>query len=215
MKKLLSLFLAVVMILSLCACGGSGSGNGEEAKVDNSLEVGYGKINITPSYTVGLGGYSDAETRRSQAVADRIYATCIALTFEQNTVLLYTVDTCAMTKENAEYFRVLIMANTGVPTENIFFGATHCHSAPSIGGQYKDDLMQWLVKAGRKAMTDRSPAKLMAATPEIEGMNFVRHYVMGDGTYHGSNFGSQESGFVGHAAPTDPRMILVQLQREE
>ena len=213
-KRIAVLLLAVSMLLGLSACGGETEEPTVPAKLGEGLNAGYCKIDITPDYEVGIGGYSDAETRRSQAVADHLYATCIALTYEKNTVLLYTVDTCAIDRAAAEYFRVLIMANTGVPAENIFFGATHCHSAPSIGGQYKDDLMQWLVSAGRKAIVDQSPAKLLAATPEIEGMNFVRHYEMEDGTYAGSNFGDFSKKIVGHATQSDTHAVLLKFDRE-
>lgn len=216
MKRIVTGFFALLMVLALCACGVKAEeGPTVPAKMGAGLNAGYHKIDITPEYEVGLGGYSDAETRRSQGVVDRLYATCVALTYEKNTVLLYTVDTCAINQSLAEYFRVLIMANTGVPEENIFLGATHCHSAPSIGGQYKEDLMQWLVEAGRRAMVDRSPAKLLAATPEIEGMNFVRHYEMEDGTYAGSNFGDFSKKIIGHATQSDSHGVLLKLDREE
>ena len=72
MKKLLSLTLAVIMILSLCACGGSG--NTEEAP-DTSLELGFGKVNITPTYSVGLGGSGNEKVRRSESIISYIFAT--------------------------------------------------------------------------------------------------------------------------------------------
>ena len=46
MKKILCLTIAALMLLSLCACGGSG--NTEEAP-DTTLELGFGKVNITPT----------------------------------------------------------------------------------------------------------------------------------------------------------------------
>ena len=216
MKQVAIVLLMIGMLLSMCACGAPAEELPEvPAKLGAGLNAGYAKIDITPDYEVGIGGYSDAETRRSQKIADRLYATCIALTNEKDTVLLYTVDTCAVNQSQAEYFRVLITASTGVPGERIYLGATHCHSAPSIGDRYKTDLANWLVQAGRKAMTDRSPAKILAATPEIKGMNFVRHYEMADGTYAGSNFGDFSKKIVGHATESDPNAVLVKLDREE
>ena len=215
MKRVAVMLLAVWMLLVLCACAAQEM---EEptipAQMGEGLNAGYYKIDITPDYQVGLGGYSNAETRRSEKVEDRIYATCIALTQEDTTVLLYTVDNCAMEQDQIDYFRVLVMANTGVPQEQIFFGATHSHSCPSKSGQYKKDLAQWLVEAGQQAMADRSPAKLLVATPEIQGMNFVRHYEMEDGTYAGSNFGDFSKKIVGHATASDPNAVLVKLDRE-
>ena len=46
MKKIICLFLAILMTLSLCACGGSNAGTQEEKP---QLEIGYGKVNITPN----------------------------------------------------------------------------------------------------------------------------------------------------------------------
>ena len=68
--------LAIMLILSLCACGG-----GEEAPQEDTsgLRAGYSKVNITPDYEVGLGGYSDAETRTATGLIEYIYLTCIAV----------------------------------------------------------------------------------------------------------------------------------------
>ncbi len=213
MKKILSFLIVFAMILPLAACGKEEPE--KPAVMGDGLNVGFAKVDITPDYTVGLGGYADSETRKSNEIADRIYATCLAFTEEKQTVLVYTVDTCAIDAGNAEYFRVLITANTGVPDSQIFFGATHGHSCPSITGQYRTDLTQWLVEAGRKAMLDRSPATMLAATPEIKGMNFVRHYEMADGTYAGSNFGDFSKKIVGHATESDPRAVILKFDREE
>lgn len=219
MKKLIALILAMLTVLTLCACkpqeNTQNAAPTVEAKMGEGLNVGFAKVDITPEYSVGLGGYSDAETRLSEAVADRIYATCLAFTENEQTILVYTVDTCAMDRSNAEYFRTLISANTGVPGTQIFFGATHSHSCPEKRGDYKADLAQWLVQAGRKALVDRSPANMLAATSEIKGMNFVRHYEMADGTYAGSNFGDFSKRIVGHATESDPQMVLLKFDREE
>ena len=129
MKKLLSLFLAVVMILSLCACGGSGSGNGEEAKVDNSLEVGYGKINITPNYSVGLGGSGNDKIRRSTGMVSYVFAICVALRSAGETYLLFTVDTLSINDNLADQLRLEIITEMpDLKPENIYLMATHGHS---------------------------------------------------------------------------------------
>ena len=92
MKKLLSLTLAVIMILSLCACGGSGNAEPTEPEKP-SLEVGYGKVNITPTYSVGLGGSGNDKTRRSTGLISYVYAICMAFRQNGETYLVYTIDT--------------------------------------------------------------------------------------------------------------------------
>ena len=215
MKKRITLLLTLAVCLSLCACSGSGNTGETEppAVMGEGLNVGFAKVDITPDYSVGLGGYSDAETRRSTAVSDRIYATCLAFTENEQTILVYTVDTCAMDRSSAEYFRILISAGTGVPNTQIFIGATHSHSCPEKSGDYKVELTQWLVQAGRKALVDRSAASVQATTSQLKGMNFVRHYKMADGTYAGSNFGDFSKKIVGHATESDPQLVLVRFDR--
>ena len=225
MKKLICLILALMMVLGLCACTGSGNSEGEtqgqEGGQAAGLNVGFAKINITPDYSVGLGGYSDAETRRSEGFIDYIYITCIAVTEGEETILLYTLDNCAASKSVADKFRNAITPATGIPAEKIFVGATHGHSCPSLGmsdpegTKYYQQVTDASVQAAQEALADRAPAKLLAATHEVPMMNFIRHYEMADGTYAGSNFGDFSKVIVGHAHETDPRMIILKFDRED
>ena len=84
MKKMISFILAVVMVLGLAACGGNGT-----AEVKTGLQAGWGRENITPTYSVPMGGYSD---RVSSGYRDYLYMTCIALSDGVETILVYTMD---------------------------------------------------------------------------------------------------------------------------
>ena len=55
---------------------------------EQGLLAGFAKIDITPDYQIGLGGYSNAESRRSVMVEEPIFATCIALTDGDETIAL-------------------------------------------------------------------------------------------------------------------------------
>lgn len=212
MKKTITLLLALVMILSLCAC--SGSGSGEEATPDQGLQIGYSKINITPDFQVGLDGYADAATRKSEGLMTYVFMTCIAATEGDETVLLYTYDSISCPPKRAAALREVISPATGVPADKIFFGATHSHSAPSTGEKkYTEMMMEFAVQAAQEALADRSPATIQAATPTIEGMNFVRHVVMPDGSIAGSNFGNWDLKPVGMQSEPDDQMVLVKFDR--
>lgn len=89
-----------------------------------------------------------------------------------------------------------------------------------IPGENGEDYFQLVsdaaAKAAKQALSDRAPAVLYAATPNIPSMNFVRHYKMADGSFAGANFGSfTKSSIVGHTAKADPQMILLKLDRAE
>ena len=184
------------------------------------LKAGFAKIDITPDFQVGLGGYSNAETRRSEGIAERIYASCIALTDGGETILIYTIDNCACNHDTAEKIRGAVTATTGIAGEKIFCSATHSHSCPAMTGhpeaeQYTQLLLNACAEGAQKALEDRSPATVMAVKKRIPGMNFVRHFELADGTVVGRNFRRFESPVVGFAGPTDDEMILVKFAREE
>ena len=217
MKKLISLLLTLCIVLGLCACGSAGGGESDQSQTV-ALQAGYGRENITPNSPVGMGGYSDSETRKSGMVLDYIYTTCVAFNEGDKTVLIYTVDVCGLSDSAMEAMRQHISAYTNVPNESIFIGATHTHSAPAYGTDDTWDkiFLDAAANAGKAAIADLAPIKMETATATLENMNFVRHYLMNDGTYYGSNFGSTASGFKAHALEhADRQLILLKLDREE
>ena len=186
-----------------------------------TLQVGYARQRITPDYPIGISGYGDAEIRRSEGVVDDLYLTCIAIAQGAETILLYTADLLSIDHWAAEKIRERVTPLTGIPGEKIFCGATHNHSGPMLYEMQEDTVRfrgEFLIaaeKVAQAAVADLAPAEMYSIMQEVPGMNFVRHYLMNDGTYCGSNFGSARSGFKAHAAPSDPRMVLVSFRRAE
>ena len=219
MKKFFCLCLAVLMTLLLCACGGSGEEKQEEKP---QLQVGFGKVNTTPTYSVGLAASGTEKQRRSTGLVSYIYATCVAIRYGEETYLLYTVDVLEMSDDMMDNLRIEITSEfPELKKENIFFGATHTHSAPSTiysdnepEGKYRQDFIGYMPKAAKLALEDLAPATMEACKFELEGMNFVRHYLMNDGTYAGSNFGKTDSGYKEHTYDVNHEMILVNFPRE-
>ena len=219
MKKILCLTLAVLMLLSLCACGGSG--NGEEA-ADTSLEVGFGKVNITPTYSVGLGGSGNEKVRRSEGIASYIFATCLAFRQKGEIYLVYSIDTLSVNDTLADQLRVQILGEIPeLKPENIFLMATHSHSCPTPywpdnepEGKYRTDFFNWIPQAAKQAIKDLAPATMEVTQFSVPGMSFVRHYIMNDGTYAGDQFGDASSGYKQQTYIPDDEMILVNFPRE-
>ena len=221
MKKLLSLTLAVIMILSLCACGGSGNETPSEPEAPK-LELGFGKVNITPTYSVGLGGSGNDKTRRSTGLISYIYATCLAFRQNGELYLVYTIDTLSVNDELADLCRTEIIKQIPeVKPEHIYLMATHGHSCPTPywpdenEGKYRKEFFAWMPQAAKVAIKDIAPVTdMQVAKFDLEGMSFVRHYLMNDGTYAGSNFGSTASGYKAHTYEVAKEMILVNFPRE-
>ena len=218
MKRVLSLVLVFALCLGLCACGGSETGEistqASAVAAESVYLVGYGKVDITPKYEVTLQGNGDDNVRIATGYNSYIYAICVAITDpEGNTALLISVDSCAFSTELSDQIRDQIVRETKIPRENIAVSAIHQHSTPSIRGQYVQDAREGTVESALKALEDRAPATVEINSVVTENMNFVRHYLMNDGTYCGAHFGSESSGYKDHAYDSDPEMQLVKFRR--
>lgn len=221
MKKLISLVLVLIMVLGLCACGGNGEGGNSGSTAKEGLHVGYAREKILPVGQVPLGGYGNSANRISTGFLDYPYATCVAFTEGEDTVLLISTDLLRTTTSWTNTARDQIHAATGIPQQNIQIAATHTHSSPDISSSdtsiaaYKDLYMAAMVKIAQEALADQAPTTLYSAKVQTEGLNFVRHYKMSDGSYAGDNFGDFSSNsIVDHATKGDKEMILVKMERE-
>ena len=217
MKKLFSVILILATILGLCACGGSGSTENPTDAQPAGLQAGYSKQSIMPEGPVGLGGYANADTRKSTGFIDYVYVSCIAFREGEDTVLLFTADMCGGTTKVIKTLRNMVSASTGVPENNIMFSSSHSHTSPSVGADedYTPIFYNAVVAAGTEAIADLAPATLHAANVQTEGMNFVRHYIQEDGTYSSANMGNLDLTTVkDHAREADPEMVVILAKRE-
>lgn len=223
MKKLLCLILGVIMMMSTVACSNpktqeEAEGTGFEAGV---LYAGYGRSVITPKGSVPLGGYGAAEQRMSDRVLDDLYATCVAFTDGDQTMLLISADAVRSSQDWTNRVRERIQTELGVPGTNVMIMSSHSHSAPETTSKdpsisaYSNLYVEGCVSAAKAAMEDRSKATMYTSSVQTESMTFVRHYLMNDGTVCGPNFGSAASGFAGHVGRGDEEMILWKLERED
>jgi len=216
MKKVLCLVLAALLLLGLCAC------KQQEAQTAKpQFQVGYGRADITPSVSVPLSGYGNALTRMSEGFYNKLYASCVAMRDENgNTVLLLSVDITTSGELMVGEARTAAAKATGVAEEQIMVSATHTHSAPSYSsdhmnvGTAKKQFKDGVVAAAKAAVEDLAPAAVQISTTQTENLNFVRHYLMNDGTYAGDNYGSFTSGIKAHATEADSEMQLIRYVRE-
>lgn len=220
MKKLLTIFLALLLLTGCGTPASSGAETvaGEEGAAD--FRVGFAMADITPDAPVPLGGYSRSDLRISQGFVSRLYASCLAVTDEAGeTVLLFSMD-----QHNAHHtdeIRKAVNKATGVLVEHIVVSMTHTHSAPDLANKKQLSIQSYLVllerqaaAAAEEALADRKPATISGGSIATEGLNFIRHYKMNDGTYAGDNFGDTSSGYAGHHHDADPILQLLKFARE-
>lgn len=221
MKKIFSMILVCVMLLGLVACGGSQSaGETTAPAAEAGLQVGFGRTNITPGFSVALQG-GNYKNRMSQGVLDTLYATCIAIKSGEEIVLLYTIDVKLMTGGFVEPMKTAISMKTGVPKDNIFLSATHTHSGPAVryswdgSARYLNEFNDNVVGAAELAIRDLAAATMYAGGVMTEGLAYVRHYYLLDGSVGGPNFGKDGMPRQSHVRDADAELQLVKFQRED
>ncbi len=216
MKRFVSILMCLCLLMGLVACGTAG---GSEAapttEAPLSFRVGYHKVNITPDSPTGLAGYGNIDERKHTEVLDYIYLTCIAISDENDeTVLLFSADLCSISDVMVATLRTKVSGVTGIPTTNMMFNSSHTHSAPY--GQGIPTIMdRAVVEAAQGALDDRKPATMYFGKAETDGINFVRHYYMNDGSVVTDNHGSAAGKtYTGHTTETDEEMRVLQFKRE-
>ena len=97
-----------------------------------TIQAGFSRDDITPSYSVPLAGYGNTKDRMSLTVLDRIYASCVAVFDGENKALFYHLDLVRFTDASTAYCKKVISESLGINPTAIFFTATHTHSAPDV-----------------------------------------------------------------------------------
>ena len=235
MKKILSLVLCTIMLLGAFSGCAPQSGETESTQEttlpppEHVLKVGYGRVDVTPRESIPLGGLSNSVVggsvldRMHTDVRNPLYATCIALTDENDyTLLIYHLDFLNAYNEVFMQAKVKIVRATGIPGNQIMICTTHNHSGPALSAtsspvieDYNTALANWMADAAVEALADRKPAKTYVTSTIAENMNFVRHYNLSDGTVAGDNFGSfKNNTILGHYREVDDEMQLIKFTRE-
>jgi len=185
------------------------------------MKAGFSRVDITPEFSVPLGGYGDEERRMSQVNLDPLYATCVAVSDGENRILFYHLDLTGSKTEVVDYCKAEIEKTHGIPQKNIYFTSTHTHSAPALNckmdciKKYIEEVLQpGIVAAAGPALEDLEDAELYIGKGKTDGLNFVRRYLLSDGTYGGDNFGDFKKNFIlGHETEADPEMQVVRWKR--
>jgi len=186
-----------------------------------SLRIGYSRIDVTPDYPMYIAG--SAARPISQGVLDPLYVTFIAIKEGEYTFLIATMDFVCSYEEFAGPMRARVSQATGIPEELVILNATHTHSSLNARAndglnvaQYRSQLYDWAEEGAKEALEDLTPVnEILYGSIRAEKMFWVRHYKMADGSFAGANYGTFQSGIVGHASEADPEMQLIRFTRKE
>ena len=230
MKKFLSLLLISALTMGLAACGGTAPtattttalpAETTAPAVSCLLKAGYAQVDITPKESVPMNVGGTGKDGMSEGVLDYLYANCIYLVDENGTELyLVAFDLCNLYKPLPEY-RLQLAKKLGVSDSQLMFSASHTHSSVNIKAtnvpstsKYNTMLKQSLEEVALLAKADAKEVTGMYHTAtQTESLNFVRRYIMKDGSYAGDNYGDSSKGYAAHETEGDHQLQLLKFTR--
>ncbi len=92
------------------------------------LKVGMAKADITPEIGCLLYGYVDV--RHAERVLDPLEVKALAISQNEETVLMFSAEICALNLDVCDEIREKISVATGVKKDNILYSCIHTHSGP-------------------------------------------------------------------------------------
>ena len=185
----------------------------------NTLQAGFGRVNITPMMGLRIRGYF--KDRFVEGILDDLEVNVVALACEENKALLVTIDCCSIDTVDVNAFIANASKVTGVPEEAIFIHCTHTHTASYYGLNSKDDLIREysefvkkrIADAATYALADLKPAKMGWAVGHAPNIAFVRRFRMKDGKVR-TNPGVGNPDILHPIGDVDERVNVLRFDRE-
>lgn len=186
----------------------------------NKLKAGFARTDITPMMGIKIAGYYIE--RLADGVLDPLQVNAVALSCDDEKVVLISVDNCMIGTAITDEYRKKVSEATGIPFEAIYIHATHTHQGPFLDDNPTDELLkQYYIEVGQKvtdaavfAVEDLKPAKLGIGIGQAPGISFVRRYRMKDGTVE-TNPGVWNPNIAEPIGTPDERVNVLRFKRED
>ena len=232
MKKISIIILVIAILCSFCSCradisdtllsdapatepsASTQSTEAVETEEDIDFYAGYARADITPD-TFPISMNSEKKAIR---VKDNIYATCVALSDGETTVLIMTLDVRQVSSATFAEMVEEIEKETKIPKENVIISATHNHTAPdhtstaSLNRKWVSKCVSTVKDIAKEAISDLTLTEAYMGRSDSEGLNFVRRYKLADGSYLSG--GSTTQKILEHESKADTEIQLLKFERE-
>jgi len=130
MTNTLNRFHLIVFIILIGNVMSGQQGNNSVTAAVKEFRASVIKKNITPGNSQNLLGYS---TRKSTGVHDSIYHRIVALDDGTNQFFLVSTEICIISPTEYDKVAAMIKNQLGISPMNLWWTATHTHSAPECG----------------------------------------------------------------------------------
>ena len=184
----------------------------EKITLPEGFSAGYARVDCTPDEPMHIHGVVACTTH------DPLMITCTALSDGEKVALMMSADLKGIARGAAKEAIRLIEEEYGISEEYVMISATHSHSAPTLGGS-SEAMVRWISKfcdqirvVVGKAIADLAPAKAFAGVSHTDGINFVRRYLLADGSYKTNP--REVDVPVSHETEADSELRTIRFQRE-
>lgn len=155
------------------------------------IKTGFSRVDITLPLGAGLAGYYSP--RPAKGVLDPLFLNAVAISNDEQTSLIITVDSLGIYEECCKEIKALIEERTKVAAEHIIINALHQHTSFVLrpkGGTcalddttYIDLLYRKFCDVSQMAIDDLEDSEIYySCAPAIEPISFIRRYRMKDGS---------------------------------
>ena len=184
--------------------------------------AGFGMTDITPDDPVPLASYGDSANRISVGGYSALEARCVALRDGEGQLMLFlTGDVSWAPGSLAKTVRNDLAAELGISADYIIMSGTHTHASVDTGLTSMQSVKNFNAKyiagmksAARAAIADLKPAEVYVGGVTTKSMNFVRRYIMDDGSLVGDNAYGTGTKIVSHETDADPELQLMRFVRQ-
>lgn len=140
------------------------------------LRAGVARVDITPPMGIAHANWGAQTHQRAAGVDLPLWATALALSDGDETVVIVDVDVLYLWKNEAARALDAVSTLTGLPKSHIRLSWTHTHSGPTIGSDwtawtseggemvapYTENLIQQIAGVAWKALQNLRPARVSA-----------------------------------------------------
>jgi len=160
---------------------------GRVALASGELLAAAARQAITPQHSVWMAGYGLGPVRRSRGTEGELYARALALSRDDRTLVLVSVDLIGLWREDVEAIRRLVGRQwTQDAPPAVIVACTHTHSGPDTLGlwggvsrAWRQALRENIARAVLSALEAREPVEVAAVTVPVAGRNRNRRHPAG------------------------------------
>lgn len=186
------------------------------------LCAGFASIDITPPFGTDMPG--DFIPHTANGTYGGLFANAAAFTVGDSSLLLVSMDILDTSVAYADRLRGRISEATGLPRERILVAATHTHTGGALdypmwlcplNAEVAADTFDHTLEAALAAWANRAPAKLGTAHTTEPRFNFVRDFLMTDGTIKmNPGFGKNDQ-IIRPMDTADPALDVMRVDRAD